>query len=38
MNYEEAKKPEDDNVLFMYGQDDDENEKFSDGSVVWYPV
>jgi hypothetical protein len=38
MNYEEAKKPEDDNVLFMYGQDDDENEKFSDGSAVWYPV
>jgi len=38
MNYEEAKKPEDDNVLFMYNQDDDGNEKFSDGSAVWYPV
>jgi hypothetical protein len=38
MNYEEAKKPEDDNVLFMYGEDDDGNERFSDGNVVWYPT
>lgn len=38
MNYEEAKKPEDDNVLFMYGQDEEGNERFSDGTNVWYPV
>ena len=38
MNYEEAKKPEDDNILFMYGDDEDGNEKFSDGTAVWYPA
>lgn len=37
-NYEEAKKPEEDNVLFMYNDIDDSNEKFSDGKDVWYPV
>jgi hypothetical protein len=37
MNYENAQKPEDDNILFMMNQEDD-NEKFSDGSVVWYPA
>jgi hypothetical protein len=38
MNYEEAKKPEDDNVLFMYGEDEDGRERFSDGNDVWYPL
>jgi hypothetical protein len=40
MNYEEAKKPEDDNVLFMLDQNTnfDDNEPFSQGGVVWYPA
>jgi hypothetical protein len=38
MNYEDAKKPEDDNTLFMLNTFDDDDEKFSDGSAVWYPV
>lgn len=40
MNYEEAKKPEDDNVLFMMNENDnnDDGKEFSDGEVVWYPV
>jgi len=37
LNYENAQKPEDDNVLFMVN-DKDDDEEFSDGSVVWYPV
>lgn len=37
MNFEEAKNPEDDNTLFMLGPDDDED-KFSDGTAVWYPA
>lgn len=37
LNYEEAKNPEDDNTLFMLNPNDDED-KFSDGKVVWYPV
>ena len=38
-NYEEAMKPEDDNILFIPNQknDDDENE-FVQGGVVWYPT
>ena len=38
MNYDDAKKPEDDNTLFMLNPLDDGDEKFSDGSAVWYPV
>lgn len=37
LNYEEAKKPEDDNILFMLNPNDDED-KYSDGEVVWYPA
>ena len=39
-NYEEAKKPEDDNVLFMMDNKDelDHKEPFSQGGVVWYPT
>lgn len=39
LNYEEAKKPEEDNVLFMMeNQNSDDNGEFSDGNVVWYPA
>jgi hypothetical protein len=38
MNYEEAKKPEEDNILFMINDGDSEDGEFSDGQVVWYPV
>lgn len=38
MNYDDAKKPEDDNTLFMLNPLDDGDEKFSDGTAVWYPV
>ena len=39
LNYEEAKNPEDDNILFMLDANEDEdNGKFvSDGSI-WYPA
>jgi hypothetical protein len=37
MNYENTQKPEDDNILFA-GNDKDEDDSFSDGQVVWYPV
>ncbi len=37
MNYENAQKPEDDNILFA-GNDEDEDGSFSDGQVVWYPA
>jgi hypothetical protein len=39
-NYEEAQKPEDDNVLFMMDNKDelDDKEPFSQGGVVWYPT
>jgi hypothetical protein len=37
LNYENAQKPEDDNVLFVVN-DKDDDEEFSDGAVVWYPV
>jgi hypothetical protein len=39
-NYEEAQKPEDDNVLFMMdtSQNLDDREPFSEGGAVWYPV
>jgi hypothetical protein len=39
-NYEDAQKPEDDNVLFMMDNKDelDDKEPFSQGGVVWYPT
>lgn len=37
LNFEEAKNPEDDNTLFMLNPFDDED-KYSDGEVVWYPA
>jgi hypothetical protein len=37
-NYEEAKKPEDDNTLFMVSDQDLEEDEFSDGKVVWKKV
>lgn len=36
MNYEEAKKPEDENTLFMLNPNADDDDEYSDGSVVWY--
>lgn len=39
LNYEEAKKPEDDNILIIPGADDeDEGEKFISDGAVWYPA
>jgi hypothetical protein len=38
MNYEEAKKPEDDNTLFMLNNDDPDDDKFVAQGVVWYPA
>ena len=37
-NYEEAKKPEDDNTLFMVSNQDMDEDEFSDGKVVWKKV
>lgn len=37
-NYEEAKKPEDDNTLFMVSDQDLEEDEFFDGKVVWKKV
>ena len=38
-NYEEALKPEDDNILFVPNQKNDEDgEEFVQGGVVWYPT
>jgi len=37
-NYEEAKKPEDDNTLFMVSDQDLDEDEFSDGKVVWKKV
>jgi hypothetical protein len=38
-NYEEASKPEDDNVLFIPDQRNDEDgEEFVSGGAVWYPT
>jgi hypothetical protein len=38
-NYEEAMKPEDDNVLFVPNQkNDDDGDEFVQGGVVWYPT
>jgi hypothetical protein len=38
MNYENSKDPEEDNTLFMLNTFDNEDDNFSDGSVVWYPA
>lgn len=38
MNYEEAKKPEEDNTLFMLNSDDNEDGEFTANGVVWYPA
>ncbi len=37
-NYEEAKKPEDDNTLFMLSEESMEEDEFSDGNVVWKKI
>jgi hypothetical protein len=38
-NYEEATKPEDDNVLFVPDpKNDDDNDEFVAGGAVWYPT
>ncbi len=37
-NYEEAIKPEDDNILFAPQQLDDDNGEFVQGGVVWSPA
>jgi hypothetical protein len=37
LNFEEAKNAEEDNTLFMLNPFDDED-KYSDGEVVWYPA
>lgn len=37
LNFEDSKKPEDDNTLFMLNPNDDED-RYSDGQVVWYPA
>jgi hypothetical protein len=37
LNFEEAKNAEEDNTLFMLNPLDDED-KYSDGEVVWYPA
>jgi len=38
MNYAQPENAEEDNVLFMINNFDDDDDKFSDGRVVWYPV
>lgn len=38
MNYEEAKKPEDDNILFMLNPNEGEDGEFKANGAVWYPV
>lgn len=38
-NYEEASKPEDDNILFIPNQKNEEDgDEFVQGGVVWYPT
>lgn len=37
-NYEEAMKPEDDNILFAPQQTDDDDGEFVQGGVVWSPA
>jgi hypothetical protein len=38
LNYEEAKKPEDDNTLFMLNADDLDDDRFTANGAVWYPA
>ena len=39
LNYEDAKKPEDDNILFIPNQnEEDEGGEFVSGGAVWYPA
>ena len=38
MNYEEAKKPEEDNTLFMLNSNDSDDDRFTANGVVWYPA
>ena len=38
MNYEEAKKPEDDNILFMLNPEEGEDGEFKANGVMWYPA
>ena len=38
MNYSQPENAEEDNVLFMINNFEDDDDKFSDGKVVWYPV
>jgi hypothetical protein len=37
-NYEEAKKPEDENTLFMLSEESMEENEFSDGEVLWKKI
>jgi hypothetical protein len=38
-NYEDSKKPEDDNILFIAGEkNDDDGEEFVSDGAVWYPT
>jgi hypothetical protein len=38
-NYEEAQKPEDDNILMSFDQKNDDNDgEFVQGGAVWYPT
>jgi hypothetical protein len=38
LNYEDAKKPEDDNTLFMLNADDLDDDQFTANGAVWYPA
>lgn len=38
LNYEEAKKPEEDNTLFMFSNNDSDDDQFTADGVVWYPA
>jgi hypothetical protein len=37
-NYEEAKKPEDDNVLINFDNNNDEGDEFVHDGAIWYPT
>jgi len=38
LNYEEAKKPEDDNTLFMLNANDLDDDQFTANGAIWYPA
>lgn len=38
LNYEEAKKPEDDNILIISPKNGDDDEEFVNDGAVWYPA